>query len=141
MRPHRSSPRSSRSGSTAASVAGLRLVGIVLGFVGIVALVGFEPGGGDRAIWGSLAVVGATVCYALGGLYAGRRFVGLRPELVAFGSLCFASVFALPLGAANASAQISALALDEQISALALVGLALVLSGVALGTRRAPVAS
>ncbi|MBA3244604.1 MAG: DMT family transporter, partial [Actinobacteria bacterium] len=85
-------------------VSGLRLVGILLGFVGIVALVGFEPGGGDRAIWGSLAIVGATVCYALGGLYAGRRFVGLRPELVAFGSLCWATIFALPLGSANATA-------------------------------------
>ena len=170
-------------------VTGLRLVGILLGFVGIVALVGFEPGGGDRAIWGSLAVVGATVCYALGGLYAGRRFTGLRPELVAFGSLCFASIFALPLGAANASGfgwetlaavlflgvaatavayllyfgliagagasrailvtylvpslalVYGAVLLEEQISALALLGLALVLSGVGLGTRRASVAS
>ena len=168
---------------------GLRLVGIMLGFIGIVALVGFEPGGGERAVWGSLAVVGATICYALGGLYAGRRFVGLRPELVAFGSLCFATTFALPFGAANASSFgwetlaallflgvgataiayllyfgliagagasrailvtylvpslaliYGAVLLDEKISALALVGLALVLAGVALGTRRTPVAS
>ena len=168
---------------------GLRLVGIMLGFIGIVALVGFEPGGGERAAWGSLAVVGATICYALGGLYAGRRFVGLRPELVAFGSLCFATTFALPFGAASASSfgwetlaallflgvgataiayllyfgliagagasrailvtylvpslaiVYGAVLLDEKISALALVGLALVLTGVALGTRRSQVAS
>ena len=168
---------------------GLRLVGIMLGFIGIVALVGFEPGGGERAVWGSLAVVGAAICYALGGLYAGRRFVGLRPELVAFGSLCFATTFALPFGAANGSSfgwetlaallflgvgataiayllyfgliagagasrailvtylvpslaiVYGAVLLDEKISALALVGLALVLTGVALGTRRSQVAS
>jgi drug/metabolite transporter (DMT)-like permease len=161
---------------------GLRLVGIFLGFVGIVALVGFEPSGGERSVWGSLAVVGAAVCFAIGGLYAGRRFIGLRPELVAFGSLCWATLFALPLGVATASSfgwetlasvlflgiaatavayllyfgliagagasrailvtylvpslalVYGAVLLDETVTAVSLVGLALVLAGVALGT-------
>lgn len=166
-------------------VRGLRLLGLALGFGGIVALVGFEPSGGERAVAGSLAVVAAAVCYALGALYAGRRFAGLPPVLVSFGSLAFATLFALPLGAAEASsagwkplAAVVALGvgatavayvlyfgliagagasrailvtylvpplalvygatfLDEQVTALALAGLALVLAGVALGTRRA----
>jgi drug/metabolite transporter (DMT)-like permease len=161
---------------------GLRLVGILLGFAGIVALVGFEPSGGDRAVWGALAVVGAAVCYALAALYAGRRFVGLRPELVALGSLLWATLFALPFGLATASSfgwetlgsvlflgvaatavayllyfgliagagasrailvtylvpslalVYGAVLLDEQVTAIALIGLALVLGGVALGT-------
>ena len=161
---------------------GLRLAGIVLGFAGIVALVGFEPDGGDRAVWGSLAVVAAAVCYSFAALYAGRRFVGLRPELVAFGSLCWATLFTLPPGLAAASSfgwktlasvlflglaataagyllyfgliagagasrailvtylvpslalVYGALLLDETISAISLLGLALVLGGVALGT-------
>lgn len=170
-------------------VSGLRLAGLVLGFAGIVALVGFEPGGGERAVVGSLAVVGAAVCYSLGALYAGRRFRGFPPLLVSFGALAWATVFALPAGVAQmsrfgwetlasvlglgvgatavayllyfgliagagASRAIlvtylvpslalvyGAVFLDERISALALVGLALVLSGVALGSGRARVAS
>jgi drug/metabolite transporter (DMT)-like permease len=170
-------------------VTGLRLVGLVLGFAGIVALVGFEPNGGERAVAGSLAVIGAAVCYALGALYTGRHFGGLSPVLVAFGSLAWATIFTLPLGAAQAStfgwealAAMLALGvgatsvayllyfgliaaagasrailvtylvpplalfygatfLDERVTALALVGLVLVLTGVALGTRRGRVAS
>jgi len=170
-------------------VSGLRLVGLVLGFAGIVALVGFEPSGGERAIVGSLAVVGAALCYALGALYAGRRFRGFPPLLVSFGALAWATLFALPAGVAQISDfgwktlastlalgvgataiayllyfgliagagasrailvtyLVPALALvygavflDERISVLALAGLALVLCGVALGTRRPGVAS
>jgi drug/metabolite transporter (DMT)-like permease len=163
-------------------VSGLRLVGVLLGFGGVVLLVGGELGGGDRAVAGGLAVVGASACYGVGSLFAGRRFNGLPPALVAFGSLAWATLYALPLGAAQASAPgptallsvlylgiaatgaayllyfgliagagasravlvtylVPALALgygavflDEQVTALALAGLALVLAGVALGT-------
>jgi len=166
-------------------VSGLRLAGLVLGFAGIVALVGFEPSGGEHAVAGSLAVVAAALCYALGALYAGRRFRGFPPLLLSFGALAWATLFVLPAGAAQmsdfgwetlasvlglgvgatavayllyfgliagagASRAIlvtylvpslalvyGAVFLDEQVTALALLGLALVLSGVALGTRRA----
>ena len=170
-------------------VTGLRLAGVILGFGGIVALVGFEPEGGDRAVLGSLAVVVASACYALGALYAGRRFVGMSPLLVSFGTLAWATAFTLPPGLAAASSfgwetlvsvlflgvaatavgyllyfgliagagasrailvtylvpsmalVYGAVFLDERVSALAICGLVLVLSGVALGTRRSPVAS
>ena len=170
-------------------VTGLRLAGVIIGVGGIVALVGFEPEGGDRAVLGSLAVVVASACYALGALYAGRRFAGSSPLLVAFGTLAWATLLTLPPGLAAASSfgwetlvsvlflgvaatavgyllyfgliagagasrailvtylvpsmalVYGAVFLDEQVSTLALLGLALVLAGVALGTRRAPVAS
>jgi drug/metabolite transporter (DMT)-like permease len=163
-------------------VTGLRLAGVLLGFAGVVLLVGFELGGGERAVVGGLAVVAASACYGSGALYAGRRFNGLPPALVAFGTLVWATLIALPLGAAQASAPgwdsllavlylglaatgaayliyygliagagasrailvtylapalalvYGAVLLDEQITALALIGLALVLAGVALGT-------
>ena len=168
---------------------GLRLVGIVLGFAGIVLLVGFETSGGERAVLGSLAVVAAAVLYALGALYAGRRFARLPPVLVSFGSLAWAALFAAPLGIAHASAfgwetlaatlvlgvgatavayvlyfglirgagasrailvtylvpslalVYGAVFLGEEVTLLALLGLGLVLAGVALGTRRSRVAS
>jgi drug/metabolite transporter (DMT)-like permease len=170
-------------------VTGLRLAGVILGFGGIVALVGFEPEDGNRALLGSLAVVAASACYALGALYAGRRFSGMSPLLVAVGTLLWATLFTLPPGLAAASSfgwetlvsvlflgiaatavgyllyfgliagagasrailvtylvpamalVYGAVFLDEQVSALAVVGLVLVLAGVALGTRRSPVAS
>jgi drug/metabolite transporter (DMT)-like permease len=163
-------------------VTGTRLAGVVLAFGGVVLLVGFELNGGERAIAGALAVVAAAACYGIGGLYAGRRFVGLPPALVAFGSLAWATLFVLPVGAAQASAfgwetflsvlylgvaatgvayllyfgliagagasqavlvtylvpslalVYGAVFLDESVTLVALVGLALVLAGVALGT-------
>jgi drug/metabolite transporter (DMT)-like permease len=84
-------------------VTGLRLVGLLLGFGGIVLLVGFEPEGGNRAVLGSLAVIAAGLCYALGALYAGRRFAGVPPLLVSFGTLAWATLFTLPAGIAGAS--------------------------------------
>ena len=78
-------------------VSGMRLAGVVLGFSGVVLLVGFEVSGGERAVAGGLAVVGAGACYALGGLYAGRRFPGLQPSLVAFGTLVWSTLYVAPL--------------------------------------------
>ena len=161
---------------------GMRLAGIVLGFAGVVLLVGFELTGGHRAVAGGLAVVAASACYAIGGLYAGRRFPGLPPSVLAFGALVWSTLFVLPLGLAQATAigweaalsvlylgvaatgagyllyfgliagagaskavlvtyLVPALALlygatllDEEVTAVAVAGLALVLTGVALGT-------
>lgn len=163
-------------------VTGTRLAGVVLAFGGVVLLVGFELGGGERAVAGALAVVAASACYGIGGLYAGRRFAGLPPALVAYGSLAWATLYVLPLGAAQAAmpgweALLSvlylgvaatglayllyfgliagagaskavlvtylvpslallygAVFLDERLTAVSLAGLALVLTGVALGT-------
>lgn len=161
---------------------GLRLAGIVLGFAGVVLLAGFELSGGERTLEGALAVVAASACYAIGGLYAGRRFAGLPPSLVAFGTLVWATVFVLPFGLAQSSSigweavlsvlylgvaatgvayllyfgliagagaskavlvtylvpslalVYGAVFLDETVTAVSLAGLALVLTGVALGT-------
>ena len=48
-------------------------------------------------------MVVASACYALAGLYAGRRLGGLPFPLVAFGTLAWATLFALPVGLAQAS--------------------------------------
>ncbi len=162
--------------------SGMRLVGILVGFAGVVLLVGFELSGGERAVVGGLAVVAASACYGLGGLYAGRRFEGLPPSLVAYGALLWSSLLVAPVGLAQATtpgweATLSvlylgvlatgvayllyfgliagagaskavlvtylvpslalaygAVFLDEEVTALAIAGLALVLAGVALGT-------
>ncbi len=83
---------------------GLRLAGILLGFAGVVLLVGFELSGGLRAVEGGLAVVAAAACYGIGGLFAGRRFAGVPPSLVALGALAWSTLYVLPFGLAQASA-------------------------------------
>jgi drug/metabolite transporter (DMT)-like permease len=161
---------------------GSRLAGILVGFAGVVLLVGFELTGGEKAVAGGLAVVAASACYGIGGLYAGRRFDGLPPSLVAFGALCWSTLVVLPVGVAQSSSPgweallsvlylgvlatgaayllyfgliagagaakavlvtylVPSLALlygaaflDEEITAVAILGLLLVLAGVALGT-------
>jgi drug/metabolite transporter (DMT)-like permease len=161
---------------------GSRLAGILVGFAGVVLLVVFELTGGEKAVAGGLAVVAASACYGIGGLYAGRRFDGLPPSLVAFGALCWSTLVVLPVGVAQSSSPgweallsvlylgvlatgaayllyfgliagagaakavlvtylVPSLALlygaaflDEEITAVAILGLLLVLAGVALGT-------
>jgi drug/metabolite transporter (DMT)-like permease len=164
-------------------VTGLRLAGLLLGFAGVVVLVGAAPSGGGRAVIGSLAVVAAALCYAWGALYAARRLVGVSPLVLSLGAMIAATLalavpgvaqapdgigwdaalavlglgvggtalgyilyFALILDAGASRAilvtyLVPSLALvygvtllDEELTAAALVGLALVLAGVALGT-------
>ena len=164
-------------------VTGARLAGVVLGFGGVVLLVGFELSGGERAVAGGLAVVAASACYGIGGLYAGtplprrcrrrssrsgrcsgrRRFVlplgAAQASMLGWESLlsvlylgvaatgvAYLLYFGLIAGAGASKAVLvtylvpalalvyGAVFLDETVTAVSLAGLALVLTGVALGT-------
>ena len=55
-------------------VTGLRLVGILLGFLGVGVLVGFHPEGGWWAVAGTLAIVLASLFYAISNLFAQARY-------------------------------------------------------------------
>lgn len=82
-------------------VVGLRLAGVLVGFVGIVLLIGFEPTGGDNVVLGSLAVVAAAAMYALGALITGRRLTDVSPLGIALGVLLWGSVLTVPIGLAQ----------------------------------------
>jgi drug/metabolite transporter (DMT)-like permease len=75
-------------------VTGLRLVGIGVGFVGVVLLVGVQRGGEVTA---ALAVVGTALCYAVSVLYAGRTLRGLRPLQASIGQLACGAIVVAPL--------------------------------------------
>lgn len=68
-----------------------KVVGLVIGFVGVAILVGFDPGviaGTDLVA--ALALIGSSISYATGAVYA-RRFVhGLRPMIPAVMQVGFA---------------------------------------------------
>jgi drug/metabolite transporter (DMT)-like permease len=99
-------------------VGGLRLAGIVIGFVGIVLLIGFEPSGTGRAVAGSLAVVVGAASYAVGALFVARRLHGVSPLGLSLGSMLWATLFTLPFGLARLPGQ--ALTLEAGAAVLAL---------------------
>jgi drug/metabolite transporter (DMT)-like permease len=76
-------------------VAGLRLLGVAIGFVGVALLVGAQPHG---KILGAVAVVGMALCYAVGQLLAGRHLGNVPPPVVALGTTGVAAIVALPAG-------------------------------------------
>ena len=70
-----------------------RLAGLLLGFLGVAILVGFDPAdlvGGDLAA--KLALIGSSLSYAIGGVYARRMVHGLRPMIPAVFQVGFALV-------------------------------------------------
>lgn len=163
---------------------GLRIVGIVLGLVGVGVLTGAQPEVDAWAVIGTLAVVAASVSYALAGLLLQRQTERVDTITLSTATTIGATLALLPFGIAQApgelpgweaSASVLALGiagtglgilmfmkmigdfgtfraglvtylmpatallygaflLDETITALMLVGMALVLSGVALGS-------
>ena len=80
-------------------VTGLRLVGVGIGFLGVALLVGAQPEG---KVLGALAVVGMALCYAIGGLLAGRHLSAVQPPVVALGTTAVAALVMLPFGIAQA---------------------------------------
>ncbi|MDH5334454.1 MAG: DMT family transporter [Thermoleophilia bacterium] len=79
-------------------VRGLRLAGILVGFVGVALLVGVQRGGEVTA---ALAVVGTALCYAVSVLFAGRTLKGVRPLQASIGQLAFGMLVVAPVALAQ----------------------------------------
>lgn len=80
-------------------VTGLRLLGFLIGFVGVALVVGGQPSG---RILGAVAVVGMAFCYAIGSLFIGRHLRETPPLVVALASTGVATIAALPAGVIQA---------------------------------------
>ena len=165
-------------------VTGFRAFGIGLGIFGVAVLAGVDPQGGWAGVVGTLAVVLASVSYAVGTLFSQRKLGDSSGLLVSTASAFWGAVVLLPLGIAEAPAELpgwqalgsvvmlgvfgtaiglllylymighfgssraslvvyllpvtalayGAIFLDETIRVTAIVGLALILAGVALGS-------
>ena len=82
-------------------ITGNRIIGLAIGFVGVAILVGFDPGqlaGGT--LLAELALLGATLSYAAGGVYARRMVRGLRPMIPAVMQVAFAFAISATLALA-----------------------------------------
>jgi drug/metabolite transporter (DMT)-like permease len=107
----------------------LRLFGVLMGFVGVAVMIGFEALSGlGGALLAEVAVVGASICYAFAGIY-GRRFSDVRPSQVAAGQLTMSSLMVLPV--ALVVDRPWTLAMPSAASIGAILGLALVSTAVA----------
>ena len=102
-------------------VTGVRLVGLLVGFVGVALLVGAQPHG---KLLAALAVVAMALCYATGMLLAGRHLRGTPPLVVALASTGVAAVATLPAGIVQATGHVWHGATIGAILALGIVGTA-----------------
>ncbi len=77
-----------------------RLVGLVVGFAGVVVLTSRSLGSGGSQIEGEIALVLSSVAYAAGNVYARRNVRGLRPMIPAMFQVGFAFVVSAVLALA-----------------------------------------
>jgi drug/metabolite transporter (DMT)-like permease len=72
-----------------------RVAGLLVGFVGVAILVGFDPGVlAGTSLLPALALLGSTTSYAAGGVWARRFLQGLSPMVTAMFEIGFALVIA-----------------------------------------------
>jgi drug/metabolite transporter (DMT)-like permease len=69
-----------------------RLVGLAIGFVGVVVIVSRGLGAGGSTVSGELALIGSSISYAAGAVYTRRNVRGLRPMIPALFQVGFAFV-------------------------------------------------
>jgi drug/metabolite transporter (DMT)-like permease len=79
-------------------VTGARLVGVVVGFLGVLLLVGAQPRGD---VLSALAVLLTALLYAGSSVYAGLRLREASALVTSLGALAFATLATLPLGIAE----------------------------------------
>jgi len=79
-------------------VTGLRLAGVVVGFFGVLLLVGEQPRGD---VLSALAVLLTAFLYAASSVFAGARLREAPALVTSLGSLAFATLATLPLGVAQ----------------------------------------
>jgi drug/metabolite transporter (DMT)-like permease len=80
-------------------VTGLRLVGIVVGILGVAVLAGLDPEGTWWTVAGTLAVVIASLSYASALLYTQHRFPEAAPLVLATASTLAGALLLWPLAA------------------------------------------
>ena len=73
-------------------------IGVILGFFGVTVAIGLDNFRSfDLRSLAQLAVIGGTVAYAIAGVWARKRLVGMPPQMAAAGMLTGSTVIMLPL--------------------------------------------
>lgn len=109
------------------SLATRQVVGLVSGIVGVAVLVGWDPIPLNAAVLLSvMAMLVASLSYALGGVYAKRTFAGVPSMTLAIGQQAAAAVLLLPLAIATLPGE-----MPSRVAALCVLGLALLCTAAA----------
>jgi drug/metabolite transporter (DMT)-like permease len=103
-------------------VTGARLAGVVLGFVGVLFLVGAQPSGD---VLSALAVLLTAILYAASSVYAGLRLREAPALVTSLGALGFATLVTLPLGLTELPSSTPSWKAIGSIVALGAVGLSI----------------
>ncbi len=106
-------------------VSGLRLAGFLLGLAGVGVLAGVHPQGGWWGAAGTLAVVVASIAYAVGSLWAQRLVVRTSGLTLAVASMIGGAIALAPLGVAQAPTHAPGWKEWGSVLALAVLGTAL----------------
>lgn len=78
-------------------ITGSKVLGVAVGFGGVGLLMWPEVRSGlSASVWGMLAIVGSSVCYALASIYARRRLEGQDPMVSAAGQFTMGFIYMLP---------------------------------------------
>ena len=64
----------------------------MIGFAGVMLLIGVDTVGSAGEFLGALAMLGAALAYALGAMFAKLRFGGVPPLVVSFGACAVAAL-------------------------------------------------
>jgi drug/metabolite transporter (DMT)-like permease len=104
---------------------GARLVGILVGLVGVAVLVGVHPTGGWWAVAGTLAVILATVCYASGSLWAQYLVKGRSPLVLSTATFIGGAIVLMPFGIAERPDSFPSWKVIGCVVALAVLGTAI----------------
>jgi drug/metabolite transporter (DMT)-like permease len=107
------------------TVRGQRLVGFLVGLVGVAVLAGVRPEGGWWGVAGTLAVVVASVSYAVGALWGQRLIVGTSGLVLSGASMVGGLLVLLPLGLAQLPSAVPGWKETGSVLALAVIGTAL----------------
>jgi drug/metabolite transporter (DMT)-like permease len=108
-------------------VTGIRLAGVLVGFVGVGVLTGLNPEGGGWAVAGTLAVVAASLSYAAANLFTQHRFPRTSPLVITAASTPAAALVLLPFAFLQRPDEVPSWQALASVAALGLGGTALAL--------------
>ena len=101
---------------------GLRLGGVMIGFGGVAVLLGLDLGGSSDALLGGLAVVLASLGYAVGGFLVKHRLTGVAPVGMSAAAMAASAIFLLPPALLTAPEAAPSLGPAAAVTALGVLG-------------------
>jgi drug/metabolite transporter (DMT)-like permease len=107
------------------TVRGLRLVGFIVGLLGVGVLAGVHPEGGWWGFAGTMAVVVASVSYAVGSLWGQRLIAGTSGLVLSASSMIGGLLVLLPFGLLQLPSEVPGWKETGSVLALAAIGTAL----------------